>query len=34
VLADLGYDEDEIAAMEADGAIAGRATDSQGTFLS
>ena len=34
VLADLGYGEDEIAALEADGAIAGRATDSQGTFLS
>src|SRR6478736_4560746 len=32
VLADLGYGDDEIAAMEADGAIAGRATDSQGTF--
>ncbi|MEP6953294.1 MAG: CaiB/BaiF CoA-transferase family protein [Solirubrobacteraceae bacterium] len=34
VLADLGYGEDEIAALEAGGAIAGRATDSHGTFLS
>jgi crotonobetainyl-CoA:carnitine CoA-transferase CaiB-like acyl-CoA transferase len=34
VLAGLGYSADEIAGLEADGAIAGRAGESQGSFLS
>jgi crotonobetainyl-CoA:carnitine CoA-transferase CaiB-like acyl-CoA transferase len=33
VLRSLGYDDEQVAAMKASGAVAGPATESQGSFL-